>query len=83
MKTVSLCKCNFTVSHVPGSTDLYATKACKLSKQDFLSAYAWRYLTADDKETLFRGLYAADGSVDRNQITTTDDLNAKRKERVE
>ena len=34
------------------------TKACDLSKQDFLDKSVWKYLSGQDKEMLFRGLYA-------------------------
>ena len=42
-------------------------------KQDFLNGKGWRYLTPRQKIILFRGLFAADGSVDRNEITTADE----------
>lgn len=65
--------CNYTVSSISDTGDVYATRACKISKQAFLDAYGWRYLSSHDKETLFYGLYAADGSKDRNQISTSDE----------
>ena len=52
--------------------DMVFTKVCTLSKQDFLDNSIWKYLSCQDKEMLFRGLYAADGSRDRNQICTSD-----------
>lgn len=55
-----------------GGGDIVFTKACDLSKQDFLDKSVWKYLSGSDKGALFRGLYAADGSVDRNQICTSD-----------
>lgn len=58
--------------HETDSKDLVFTKTCDLSKQDFLDKSIWKYLSGHDKGMLFRGLYAADGSRDRNQICTSD-----------
>jgi len=64
-------KADYRYSEVDGK-DLVFTKMCDLSKQDFLDKSVWKYLSSHDKEMLFRGLYAADGSRDRNQICTSD-----------
>lgn len=45
----------------------------KMSKQKFLTARGWLYLSQRDKAMLFKGLYAADGSNDRHLIATADE----------
>lgn len=54
-----------------GSDDVFLTKATNLSKQDFIEAKAWRYLSHEDKVSLFLGYYSADGFKDRNGIATS------------
>ena len=54
-----------------GSDDVFLTKATHLSKNDFLTHNMWRYLSKEDKISLFLGYYAADGFKDRNGIATT------------
>lgn len=53
-----------------GSNDIFLTKATTLSKLDFLQAKGWRYLSREDKVSLFLGYYYADGFKDRNGIAT-------------
>lgn len=54
-----------------GSDDVFLTKATNLSKQGFIEAKAWRYLSHEDKVSLFLGYYSADGFKDRNGIATS------------
>lgn len=63
--------CGYSSRPLNDSDDIVVQKACKLSKQDFLNACGWRYLSPNDKMMLFKGFYAADGSTDRNQISTS------------
>ena len=62
----------FSVNKIKDSEDFLA--CCKgISKQEFLSGSAWRYLNNRQKSLVFKGYYTADGNHDRNSITTTDD----------
>lgn len=63
--------CGYSSRQLNDSDDIVVQKACKLSKQDFLNACGWRYLSPNDKMMLFKGFYAADGSTDRNQVSTS------------
>ena len=63
--------CGYSSRPLNDSDDIVVQKACKLSKQDFLNACGWRYLSPNDKMMLFKGFYVADGSTDRNQISTS------------
>lgn len=63
--------CGYSSRPLNDSDDIVVQKACKLSKQDFLNACGWRYLSPNDKMMLFKGFYAADGSTDRNQVSTS------------
>ena len=62
----------FVASFHHPNGDLVMISNSGLSKQDFLNYSIWKYLSPDDKRMLFYGLYAADGSKDRHQISTSD-----------
>ena len=62
----------FVASFHHPNGDLVMIGNSGLSKQDFLNYSIWKYLSPDDKRMLFYGLYAADGSKDRHQISTSD-----------
>lgn len=53
--------------------DIFLYKKTAMSKQAFLTASGWRYMSLRDKQMLFAGYYAADGCTDRNAIHTADD----------
>ena len=42
-------------------------------KQDFINGKAWRFLSVKGKQFAFHGYYAANGDVNANKITTSDD----------
>lgn len=65
--------CGYSLVSIKGSDDLDAYKPCKLSKQAFLATAGWHYLSGTDKEFLFKGFYAADGSATRNQVATANE----------
>lgn len=50
--------------------DTVYQKTNGLSKKNFINNKIWKYLSPTDKEMLFKGYYAADGSTDRHQIST-------------
>lgn len=61
-----------------GSRDnLHLTKPTEMSKQSFLDAGAWRYMSTRGKQMLFMGYYAADGTRANNSTNTTDERLAK------
>lgn len=53
-----------------GSNDIFLTKATEWSKNSFLKNKSWRYLSKEDKVSLFKGYYLSDGFKDRNGIAT-------------
>ena len=65
----------YTVSKykINGSNDILLTKSTKWSKNEFLNSKAWRYMNKEDKISLFKGYYSADGFKDRNGIATSND----------
>ena len=56
-----------------GSNDIYLQKATNISKKEFIENKMWRYLSKEDKVSLFLGYYSADGYKDRHGISTADD----------
>lgn len=57
--------------------DLFVRNDFGAFKQDFLDTRAWRFLTYEQKVSIFLGYYAADGHKDRNGCTTADDRIAQ------
>lgn len=53
--------------------DILMTKSGAICKEDFIAMRGWRYMSLNDKKSLFLGYYAADGSTDRNQIATANE----------
>ena len=62
----------FCISHIHANGDVSMVGFQGLSKQNFLNCSVWKYLNSYDKQELFNGLYAADGSRDRHQLSTSD-----------
>lgn len=62
----------FYVSYTHKNGDATMIGLRGLSKQQLLDCSVWKCLSPDDKRNLFYGLYAADGSRDRHQISTSD-----------
>lgn len=56
-----------------GSEDIFVQKATKLSKNEFIENKIWRYLSKEEKISLFLGYYSADGFKDRYGIATAND----------
>lgn len=52
--------------------DVVVVKTTELSKKDFIDNKCWKYLSKNDKISLFLGYYEADGYKDRNGIATVD-----------
>ncbi len=52
--------------------DVVVVKTTELSKKDFIDNKCWKYLSKNDKISLFLGYYEADGYKDRNGIATAD-----------
>ena len=66
-------RAGYFVTPIKDSSDLVAQKKDCISKQSFLDAKMWKVLSSEQKESLFRGYYAADGAgIDRNLIATAD-----------
>lgn len=53
--------------------DLIATCKNAPRKQEFLTNREWRFMSSRSKAMLFAGYYAADGCVERNSLSTTDE----------
>lgn len=56
-----------------GSDDIFLAKTTEWSKNSFLENKCWRYLSKEDKVSLFTGYYLADGFKDRNGIATANE----------
>lgn len=54
-------------------SDIFLGKSGPLSKKEFLTQRAWKWLSHDSMKSLFMGYYAADGATDSNRISTSDD----------
>ncbi len=61
----------FSEQHIKNSTDTVMYYSTDL-KQNFLNGKAWRYMTAEHKALVFKGLYAADGATKCNKLCTND-----------
>lgn len=68
----------YTLSKYNEGEDLFFTKNLDYKpKQQFKAGEAWRFLNQSQLNSLFLGYYEADGSKDRNQITTSCPTMAK------
>lgn len=54
--------------------DVVMLKKGRPFKQDFIKARAWRFLSYEQKVSLFLGYYDADGAKNANSITTSNEL---------
>ena len=69
----------FKISPMKNNSDLLATIK-GFSKQEFINSKIWKYLALEDKCWLFKGYYAADGSITGNRISiSTTDTRLDRK----
>ena len=66
-------KNGFKASTHTENSDVFLTKRTEICKQDFLTYKMWKILPKEARIQMFLGLYAADGSKDRNYIATTDE----------
>ena len=55
-------KANYRVTPIKGSKDVVFVKNKLFGKQQFLTTFAWRLLSFEDKIALFNGYMAADGN---------------------
>ena len=55
-------KANYRISSIKGSNDVVFVKNKLFGKQQFLTTFAWRLLSFEDKVALFNGYLSADGN---------------------
>lgn len=65
-------ECGYKISYVHENGDVTLYRAKKAMKQNFIKNHVWEYLRKDDLIDIFNGYYCADGSTDRNMISTAD-----------
>ena len=53
--------------------DILLTKPGRILKQNFIKNHCWNYMSKDDLIDLFNGFYAADGTINSNCLSTSDD----------
>lgn len=70
-------KAGYQINEVDNSSDINVYNKKEYSKQQFLNSNSWELMTLKQKIALFNGYYAADGSNDRNSISTSDERLCK------
>lgn len=63
-------ECGYKVYHIFDNGDLLLFKPKITLKENFIKNHIWEYLNKEDLIDIFNGYYCADGSTDRNMIST-------------
>lgn len=67
-------KCGYKESsYKTDNNDVIMYKNGDNFKNRFIESKAWRFMSKDDKISLFKGYYAADGAINANKLCTTDE----------
>lgn len=62
--------CGYKVVHIHSNGDIQLYRAKNALKNNFIENKVWEYLGKEDIIDIFNGYYCADGSKDRNMIST-------------